>query len=130
MIVPRATVDLSLAVVKLPGSSACAAVCALSAVHLGLAVNNYACSTAPNRRFVDFVRQRLLKATLAQQTMPSETRQGGRGRRSQAWAELQPGQEKRMFRSRRPACTISMPPERTIHSSRWSRYSRLRAPER
>ena len=32
--------------------------------------------------------------------------------------------------SRRPASTTSTPPERIIHSNRWSRYSRTFAPER
>ena len=35
-----------------------------------LAVNDYAHSTAPNRRFVDLVTQRLVKATLSQRAMP------------------------------------------------------------
>jgi exoribonuclease-2 len=58
--------------VKLLGSGAYAAAPADAppAGHFGLAVNDYAHSTAPNRRFVDLVTQRLLKATLAQQAMP------------------------------------------------------------
>lgn len=64
--------DLSLSVVKLLGSGAYAAVSADAppAGHFGLAVNDYAHSTAPNRRFVDLVTQRLLKATLAARPSP------------------------------------------------------------
>jgi exoribonuclease-2 len=64
--------DLSLSVVKMLGSGAYAAAPAGApgAGHFGLAVNDYAHSTAPNRRFVDLVTQRLLKATLARQTPP------------------------------------------------------------
>lgn len=69
---PAGFEELSLAVVKLLGSGAYAAAPAGAppAGHFGLAVNDYAHSTAPNRRFVDLVTQRLLKATLAQQSMP------------------------------------------------------------
>jgi exoribonuclease-2 len=69
---PSGFEDLSLAVVKLLGSGAYAAAPAGAppAGHFGLAVNDYAHSTAPNRRFVDLVTQRLLKATLAQQATP------------------------------------------------------------
>ena len=69
---PSGFEDLSLAVVKLLGSGAYAAAPpdAPPAGHFGLAVNDYAHSTAPNRRFVDLVTQRLLKATLVQQAMP------------------------------------------------------------
>jgi exoribonuclease-2 len=69
---PSGFEDLSLAVVKLLGSGAYAAAAADAppAGHFGLAVNDYAHSTAPNRRFVDLVTQRLLKATLAQQATP------------------------------------------------------------
>lgn len=64
--------DLSLAVVKLLGSGAYAAAPAEAppAGHFGLAVSDYAHSTAPNRRFVDLVTQRILKATVAQDATP------------------------------------------------------------
>ena len=39
------------------------------------------------------------------------------------------GHGKRMVLSRRPASTTSIPPDFTIHSSRWSRYTRRRSPE-
>ncbi|MES2716869.1 MAG: RNB domain-containing ribonuclease [Pseudomonadota bacterium] len=69
---PAGFEDLSLAVVKLLGSGAYAAAPADAppAGHFGLAVNDYAHSTAPNRRFVDLVTQRMLKATLAGQAAP------------------------------------------------------------
>lgn len=69
---PAGFEDLSLALVKLLGSGAYAAAPAGAppAGHFGLAVNDYAHSTAPNRRFVDLVTQRLVKATLAQQATP------------------------------------------------------------
>ncbi|WP_374563010.1 RNB domain-containing ribonuclease [Ideonella sp.] len=64
--------ELSLSVVKLLGSGAYAAALpgAPASGHFGLAVNDYAHSTAPNRRFVDLVTQRLLKASLAKQPPP------------------------------------------------------------
>jgi len=64
--------ELSLSVVKLLGSGAYAAAAAGAPAtgHFGLAVNDYAHSTAPNRRYVDLVTQRLIKASLAQQPPP------------------------------------------------------------
>jgi exoribonuclease II len=69
---PAGFEDLSLSVVKMLGSGAYAAVGADAppAGHFGLAVNDYAHSTAPNRRFVDLVTQRLIKAALAGQPSP------------------------------------------------------------
>jgi exoribonuclease-2 len=69
---PAAFEDLSLSVVKLLGSGAYAAAPADAppAGHFGLAVNDYAHSSAPNRRFVDLVTQRLVKAVLARQAAP------------------------------------------------------------
>ena len=64
---PAGFEHLSLSVVKLLGSGAYAAAGpgAAPAGHFGLAVNDYAHSTAPNRRYVDLVTQRLIKASLA-----------------------------------------------------------------
>jgi exoribonuclease-2 len=64
---PQGFADLSLRIVKMlgPGEYAAAAPGATGLGHFGLAVSDYAHSTAPNRRFPDLVTQRLLKAALA-----------------------------------------------------------------
>ena len=69
---PQGFADLSLAVVKLLGSGEYALEVPgqPSEGHFGLAVKDYAHSTAPNRRFPDLVTQRLLKAALAGQPSP------------------------------------------------------------
>ena len=69
---PSSFADLSLAVVKLLGSGAYAVDMPgeRAAGHFGLAVRDYAHSTAPNRRFPDLVAQRLLKAALAGASVP------------------------------------------------------------
>ncbi|MED5617697.1 RNB domain-containing ribonuclease [Ideonella sp. BN130291] len=69
---PAGFADLSLAVVKLLGSGEYMAAPAGRAgvSHFGLAVNDYAHSTAPNRRFPDLVTQRLVKAALAREAPP------------------------------------------------------------
>lgn len=75
---PAGFADISLAVVKMLGAGAYAAApgqatgapAAAHLAHFGLAVNDYAHSTAPNRRFPDLVTQRLLKAAIAGEPPP------------------------------------------------------------
>jgi exoribonuclease-2 len=64
--------DLSLAVIKLLGSGEYVAELPEGNVpgHFGLAVKDYAHSTAPNRRYPDLLTQRLVKASLAGQSVP------------------------------------------------------------
>jgi exoribonuclease-2 len=65
--------DLSLSVIKLMGPGEYVADCPGDASppgHFGLAVGDYAHSTAPNRRYPDIITQRLLKAALAGQSAP------------------------------------------------------------
>jgi exoribonuclease-2 len=64
--------DLSLAVVKLlgPGEYMAQLPDEDGEGHFGLAVQDYTHSTAPNRRFPDLVTQRLVKAALANKSIP------------------------------------------------------------
>jgi VacB/RNase II family 3'-5' exoribonuclease len=64
--------DLSLAVIKLLGSGEYIAEAPGDTApgHFGLAVKDYAHSTAPNRRYPDLITQRLLKATLEGRAAP------------------------------------------------------------
>jgi exoribonuclease-2 len=69
---PDRFADLSLSVIKLigPGEYVLERAGEVAPGHFGLAVQDYTHSTAPNRRFVDVVTQRILKARLAGKDNP------------------------------------------------------------
>ncbi|MEO8082962.1 MAG: RNB domain-containing ribonuclease [Ardenticatenales bacterium] len=69
---PQRFPDLSLTIIKLMGAGEYTAELPGAPVegHFGLAVKDYAHSTAPNRRYADLITQRLLKAALAGRPSP------------------------------------------------------------
>ncbi|GAC1309579.1 MAG: RNB domain-containing ribonuclease [Steroidobacteraceae bacterium] len=69
---PEHFADLSLTIVKLLGRGEYVAERpgADDSGHFGLAIRDYTHSTAPNRRFVDLITQRLIKATLRREASP------------------------------------------------------------
>lgn len=64
--------DLSLSIIKLLGAGEYSAEQPddTTSGHFGLAVKDYAHSTAPNRRYTDLITQRLLKAAIVGQAVP------------------------------------------------------------
>ena len=64
--------DLSLSIIKLmgPGEYVAEIPGDTAQGHFGLAVRDYAHSTAPNRRYPDLITQRMLKAALAERPTP------------------------------------------------------------
>ncbi|KXK07400.1 MAG: exoribonuclease II [Acidobacteria bacterium OLB17] len=69
---PERFPDLSLSLIKLIGAGRCVVQRPGEDAggHFGLAVNDYAHSTAPNRRFTDIVVQRIVKAVVANEPPP------------------------------------------------------------
>lgn len=69
---PERFPDLSLSLIKLIGAGRCVVQRPGEDAggHFGLAVNDYAHSTAPNRRFTDIVVQRIVKAVIAGEPQP------------------------------------------------------------
>ena len=69
--------DLSLTIVKLmgPGEYEMLEAGKPAVGHFGLAISDYTHATAPNRRYVDVITQRLLKAVLAERASPYSTKE-------------------------------------------------------
>jgi len=69
---PKRFPDLSLSIVKLLGAGeyVCTQVGKMGSGHFGLAIQDYTHSTAPNRRYVDLIIQRLLKSIVTKEKIP------------------------------------------------------------
>lgn len=74
---PQHFVDMSISVLKLLGSGEYVVETPgmISEGHFGLAMKDYAHSTAPNRRYPDLVTQRLLKSAIAGHSIPYSVEQ-------------------------------------------------------
>lgn len=72
---PEGFYDLSIAIIKLIGKGEYVAGLPgeISPGHFDLALQDYAHTTAPNRRYPDLIMQRLLKSRLFQKTLPYST---------------------------------------------------------
>lgn len=107
LIDPRAFPEVSLAVVKLlgPGEYAVLGPGAPSIGHFGLAVSDYTHATAPNRRYVDIIIQRQLKAMLAGEQAPYTLE---RLKERAAWCTEREKEAKKVERFMRKAASASV----------------------
>ena len=120
--------DLSLVVIKLLGAGEYVAERPGDTPpgHFGLAVKDYAHSTAPNRRYADLVTQRLLKAAIAGQPAPYAF--AGAGRRWPGTARKRKMPPTRSNgRSANPRLRFSLNRESASSSTPSSRARRTRA---
>jgi exoribonuclease-2 len=101
--------DLSLSIVKAMGAGEYVLERAGedSIGHFGLAVRDYAHSTAPNRRFPDLVTQRLVKAALAKQPAPYNDDELGEIAQHCTEAEDAANKVERQVRKSAAACILA-----------------------